>query len=273
MLAKMIVLNANHGPDETDFHYRRIKDAVTQHFETCTPTTSPIFQSLVGRIAAERGDAIQQEDDESIENAVWRHCKEYNRCRPKGYKAKTSRYCAIVHDIRDLLPAWSQREFECSVAAVELNMITGKTLKKIKLKADVVEGACGAELPKAAAKPTKLEDNKSIRSSGGNAVVLSLSLLSEPTHRLVCEIMVAATIPTMLFSADACRELKDHVRSEAWLIRQNEGGTFEHIFETFRALQDEDLLVKLGFSSSKPTAMVAKVGGLFYCQRECHGKM
>ena len=273
VLAMFIVLNANHGPDETDFHYRRVKDICSEHFDVCSPRTSPMFQTLVGRIAAERGDAIDVAEGQTLEDAVWTFCKESNRCRPKGYKSTMAGYCAAVHDLRDLLPTWSQRLFENSVAAIELNMLTSKSLPVVKLAADPVAADPAAASEIDVTNPRKLTiADRTIRSCGGNAVVLSLALLSEDTHKLLVEIIVAVTTPTMLFSAESCRELKDVKRSQCWLVQMNQGRVYDHVLHTFDALRDEDLMVRLGFASSKPTASVASPGHRSYFIGKRHRK-
>ena len=244
MLLAMIAINLPHGPDETDLRFNQVRQTMTRYYSSTTPALSPIFQRLAGHMIKEKGDAVEPQHGESIEAALWRHLEQETYYKKKGYKTNKGRFHAVVHDGLELLSRWHCTLFEVTVPCIELDMIQTAALPKIKL---ALAGADVASNQESTSSKLVSAADRSLRSCGANAMVISLALLSDPSNRRILAIACCLAKPTMSWHGHASRELRDVKRSQAWLLEQVRGGAAMAAFEVFGVLKCADFLTVSGF--------------------------
>jgi hypothetical protein len=66
----MIIMNLNHGPDESDLRYVQIRESMMRHYDLCNLRTSPIFGHLLSQMLKEREGDLECCDGEPIEVIV-----------------------------------------------------------------------------------------------------------------------------------------------------------------------------------------------------------
>ena len=243
MMLLLIVLNLPHGPDESDLRFNQLRLCMTEHYRLCNPRTSPIFQKFENRILEERGEDLQPAEGETLTQCLWRTMGEETLYRPKGYKVNIARWVALVGDGRQLLGRWTHTLFDCTVPAIEHNMIPEKALAHITLKVN------GADVDSAESTSTKkvCPGDRTVRSCGANAVVMALMLLSEYTNRRLFAICISVATVSMHWAGHAARELRDVARSQAWLLGQLRRGLLSHVHSTLDILTEDEFTRVTGF--------------------------
>jgi hypothetical protein len=191
------------------------------------------------------GGAFDCEDGLTQEQTLWRNLAENTIYKKKGYKCNISRFCAIVSEGRELRKRWTASLFEATVPAIEHNMINKAALAKIKLKTD---GADEASINDATSSKKLSVGDRTLRSCGVNAVVITMATLSDESHYRSLTHVIDGAIPTMHFGAHASRELRDVKRSQAWLLAQVRGGLFDHMLATLRIMVNEDFMREARFA-------------------------
>jgi len=252
MLVALIPVNLAHGPDETDLRFKQIRDVMAVHYNTQTAGLSPIFQADIGRIVSDLQDEVELEGDETMPEAIWKYGKENNMYRRKGYKTKISRFLALLSELKKLLQRWGLATFELKVVAVELDFIKKKALPHIELR---TSGQDEASVGASAGTSSKLVtvDDRTLRSCGVNAVVLSLAVMASEKHRRLLAGVVCISGQLLKWHGELSRKCRSAKGSQEWLVSQLRGATMETCNEVFEAFEKEQTLEACDFlvSSSR----------------------
>lgn len=244
LLCAMIIVNLAHGPDDTGLRFGQVRDTLQAHFQETSPLLSPVFQQLVGQMLRERSDEILPEEGEGREAALWRFLQEENFYKKKGCKVNIGRFFSLVAAGKVLAEQWACAQFQVTIPALELDMLTNKSLPHVRLQ---VSGADEATDANTTSRRKLAIDDRSLRSCGANALVLALAILSDHRHQRLLAIICRLSAPTVDWHGDSSRSLRDVAASRAWLMRQLRGGLAEHILQTWEVLGCQDFMRSSGF--------------------------
>ena len=94
-----MVINAPHGPDDAGLRYRWLCHFTNDHYAASSPSIWPSFQQHYPAMVQELGDQIQQLFGETMQDAVWRFCRNRSLYGKKGHKTHMGRFGAVFHDV------------------------------------------------------------------------------------------------------------------------------------------------------------------------------
>ena len=151
----------------------------------------------------------------------------------KGHKLTQSRYNAVLHSSLELSSKWATRLFQVSIPTIELDMIPNKALTKIGLK---FGGADPATNDDTTSKKHISTGDRTLRTCGVNAQVIAFALLSDMTHHRLLSILSHIAKPILPYYTDTYANQKDVKSSQAWLIKQLQGGMMQHVLNFFLQL-------------------------------------
>ena len=243
----MIVMNLPHGPDETDVRYQQTKSTMTQHYNIASPATSPIFRMLSSEMIQE--NQLEKPDGMTELEALWAWLKQENLNRKKGYKVNKGRFMAVVHQGLELVRKWNTNLFEITVPSIELDFLQNKAMPKIKLASTGAD-----ELSNLSSTSSKRIDtgDRTLRTCGVNAMVISLAMLADESHRRVLGTICGLAEKTMDWHGHASRELRSVEKSQDWLLKQVQGDCCHSAFDVVSLLDNDDFLRLSGFLPSNP---------------------
>ena len=186
----LIVINLPHGPEESDLRFQQIRQVMEKHYATLSPALSPIFQKFARRIDAEFGDTVSPAPNQTREEALWEAMQCASHYKRKGYKTNKGRFHAVVADGLGLVRSWYTTLFEVTVPTLELDMVQKVALPKIRL---ATTGADEGASASTSAKHVSVGD-RTLRTCGVNAMVISLAMLSDSDHHRRLAIFFAIRI-------------------------------------------------------------------------------
>ena len=246
MMLVMCVLNLPSQPDDSDLRFRQVRDLMTDHYNTMTPETSPIFQFLSSEMHKERRSEVHCEEGENKDQALWRVLKQDSYFRTKPDRCCIARFCAIVGSARRLLETWYSTSFELAVSAIESNMITSRALPKIALKTSGQDVASVGEEGTTSRKVVGVVD-RTLRSCGANGVVISLGVIANEANRRHVAIVVGPGTKAMQWSGECSTRMRSVKDNQAWLIEQLQGGLCKHVCDIFQILGEQQFLTLAEF--------------------------
>lgn len=135
-LLMMIVINLPHGPDESDMRWQQLKAVLGEHFQRQSHSSSPLFQHYLLDMLKERRGEIEQVDGMTEEAALWSLLQAESHMRKKGHKCNVGRFMSVVYDGQGLAKKWFSTLFECSVAALDLDVVVTAALPRIRLQTE-----------------------------------------------------------------------------------------------------------------------------------------
>jgi len=243
----MVAANVHHGPQDTDAHYNTMQTVLRQHYSSSSATLSPLFQSNMQRLHKELKVLIDPHEGETTEQAMWRFAKERNESRKKGYKVKKSRYLQLLAEAKQMLGLWALIGFEVTYVSIETDAIKPKLLPLLgKMKFSVMVGETSA---KGTGGKILGVDDKLIRSSGCNAIAISVAIFSDEHHRrLLCGI-VSISGKLLKWHQTESKQCRSVDGSQAWLLSQIQGAAMSDVAEVFKVLESEIFLEQMDFLS------------------------
>lgn len=248
----MIVMNINHGPDDSDLRYQQIKDTMAAHFRDHRPSTSPIFGALSREIHREF-EHLEVSPGESVETTLWNAMAEDSFFKRLGEKVNKARFMAIIKGGQELVRRWFTWLFEVSVTCIELDFVNDRMADRVTLKGAM--GIVSHDGESTSRKHISAAD-KTIRSCGGNAVAISLGVLSEYGNLRVLASVVSLCEPTLAWMGTASATLRDTTASQAWLLAQVRGASLKVVDATLSILCEEDFMRRARFLNSTSRALL-----------------
>jgi len=155
----------------------------------------------------------------------------------KGYRSNMTSFHSVVADSYQLLKKWPQVLFEVQYMCVELDFVSTKVwnfMMQCQLRSNRPEGTATTGASALAL------DDKALRSTGANAVVICMLLLSNPSSRRLLGSIVIAGLAVQAWHEHSVRELRDVDRSRLWLVHQLTEGFADHLHSIWRVLDTPD---------------------------------
>ena len=132
----------------------------------------------------------------------------------KNQRVCVARYNSVVVGVMKLLKRWNATKFELSVPAIECNTITKRALPKIAVKTTGADVGSVGEGATTSRKVVSAAD-RSIRSCGVNAVVVSLSVISNDMNKRALANVAFTSLSVVSWSGEARRETSSASRAKS----------------------------------------------------------
>lgn len=255
ILVALVAANRNHGPDSTDLRYLQCRQAMKHHFNVATPRTSPMFLELSGSMMEQFQGEFEVTDGQDSLDALWGCMRTRCLTDRKGYRANLNRFHSVISDCNRMLQKSSQVLFETMYMCVEMDFVKTKVwnfMMQCQLRRR------DPEAPMTTNSSSLALDDKALRSTGANAVVICMLLLSNPDSRRLLATIVQAGLAVQRWHEHSNRELRDVHRSKLWLLGQVTGGFAEHLTSIWLVLETSDTLRQcelLGVSEAAHSSM------------------
>ena len=109
-----------------------------------------------------------------------------------GFKKRNARFLDLRRGLKELLPKWSVKACQYEHVGLELGMVTEKHVDKLKKDTCVVKDTPD---PTSTSAAVLTLDDKVVRGTCQNALVIACTMLGEGSHFNLCAIIVARTEP------------------------------------------------------------------------------
>lgn len=247
LLLCLVTVNLNHGPDSTDLRFWQLRESMQHHLSVSSPSSSPLFQALSSRMLEEAKHEVDLDSVGDPLAALWSFVGKTSFQDKKGYKANLNRFHSVVAELRTLLQKSARLLFQYQHFCIDAGFLNNR-IAAYQLKVQL-RGKDPSSSETTARTAIGLDD-KALRSTGANAVVIAmllLLLLSSPGKLRLVHMLTEVGMCVMEWHAYANRECRDVFRSKLWLLDQVTNGFGKHLFEISQVLLDNDILVMTGF--------------------------
>jgi hypothetical protein len=239
----LIAANKDHGPDESDMRYNQLRDMMAEHMRNSTPGSSAVFQHLLSSMLRERSEELESVEGASLEVRLWTLLETWLAHKPKGSRTTCAQFMRVPRTLRELLSVWWSTVFSVTVPALELDMVTKNALPKVALRCS---GADDAAVASTSAKTVSVGD-RTLRTCGVNAVVITMGAMSNPCHHRLASIVEGTARPTTHWQGHGNKECRSGPSSQKWFLDQLGGDLCKHVHETLTVDLSLDFLDRCGF--------------------------
>jgi len=255
ILLVVVGFNCTWGPDREEARYKQILDTMGDVYEKVPANSNVLYKNASLRIADEldrKGVELPGERPKEVE--VYDYLKKELPARRYGHRLNLGRFGDSVEGCMIHLGNWFRDEFESSTVALEWDMLKGKKLEKLIVHAAAAEG----EVPESGSSTSSLRatiDEKMLRSSADNALIIKTLMWSVPMHRQIMYAFLRSSKPSNDWRKAANHFHRDPKETKPWLTSQiAEHHVMHHINDTVKVLEDGSALQEIGFLLS-PEAM------------------
>ena len=239
----MIACNLLEGPDGTDLRYNQLRSASADLFKNTTPKTNALFRHYFRDLRSELDDRLPLDETTDVDK-VWTTLRSWALARPKKYRLHLNRFQGVVSEGTYLLSHWYSSLCVAEFAALELDFMKSADMTvKLKLPATGADAQADTSTTKAVQ-----VDARAIRAAAQNAVVVTVLLLQQSTHRRLLQMIVDSAMPVTMWHGVQNRACRDVAKGADWAVGQVTGDFMEHISLVMGALVDEAAATRCGFA-------------------------
>jgi len=218
----LVVWNFVNGPQDNDYRYHQLRGAAEKVMKTFTWLTNKHFQEHAPNILEEMREAgVELPGNESPDKEAYDYWCQRQSFRRKKDKVMMGRFCQFTHRMEHELQWWTMDLYEREVVGIELDMFKSAKFCRRMIKTaslDIPEGG----LPTSSKVLTV--DDKAIRSCADTALLVSVAMLSQPSHHRLCEIIMAQFREVMSWRTMCNKDCRDPDTSRQFLVAQACGG-------------------------------------------------
>ena len=165
----------------------------------------------------------------------------------KRLQSKKSRYLQLLAEAKQMLGAWALIGFEVTYVSIETDAIKQKLLPLLgKMKFSVMAGETG---DKGTGSKILGVDDKLIRSSGCNAIAISVAIFSDEHHRRLLRGIVGISEALLRWHQTESTQCRSVDGNQAWLLSQIQGAAMSDVAQVFKVLESEIFLEQMDFLS------------------------
>ena len=244
-LLMLVSWNLPWGWEREALRLQELRDSMKELFSLFNARNCCLFLELVSEIIEdhEMADIIYPgEADPDLE--CW-HQVHARVCLQKfGRRTTMCRFLGSLTTAKEMLPRWGEDKFIRTYLAVEKDMLKGgKLMTSISVgPADAVTEGGGSTAPHRVGIV-----EKTARGSGGNAVVISVLMLSEPMNKKIVQIVVSLAGPTLKWHQHQNSTLRDATASSDWIKKQIAGDFMSSVCQTVQLLTNDGIIGEVGF--------------------------
>lgn len=242
-LLMLVALNVPHGPWDDDVRYAQTQESWKELKSNNTSRSSVLFQDHLPSMIEELQPLLALHDFTGpVEDKIFELTTEEPALTKKGYKRKNARFLDVLRGLRDLLPMWSLKLCQYEHVAIELGMVTDKQVDKLTLSADAGDSTD----PRSTAPSVLTLDDKIVRGTCQNALVIACAMLGESSHRHLVSIIVNCCKPVEEWHSAQNKLLRSEKDSAKWILDQLEGDFMKHVNAILLTMQDPLVLAECG---------------------------
>lgn len=161
---------------------------------------------------------------------------ETQRVPTTRYRVNLNRFRSFVTECSSMVTLWHLRLFQCSYAALELDMISGRAVRERIL----TKAAAQAEVRASTGTTTVAIDDRTLGSCAQNALAIAMLYLSDPFNKELIVIVMRITKPVTDQHTASERVTRDVYGASDWLRKHVEGEHHKHLFEVWKSISDPD---------------------------------
>ena len=247
-LVCMISWNLPYGHDQDEQRRRQLRECMAHVYEAETFESCVLFKEWSAQMLSDwinNGNelpGVKAAEEELWDALVAR--TPFARC---GRRASLCRFQDLVAAGEANVKFWAIDAFERTTVALELDFLKGRGFnERIRLKMgateEIAEGGCSTS--------TKLvtAEMRSLRSCAANAVVISVSLLSDTQNRRVVNSFLSAASVIKEWHGHQNKVLRSGLAAREWLVQQVAGlGYMRHVSLVVGRLGNVGCLAESGF--------------------------
>ena len=247
-LLMLITWNLEFGPYQDSERKDQLRAVLSNIYQHKQPCDVPLFEAYSPATIdeLEAGGTCEFDHSEILSLQLWDYLSTENRAGNMGRRIALNRFGAGVAANRNGLRLWHKRLFERTILALEMDLVTNKTLQKMpKLKPGLPEmGSEGG----GSTNPKLLQlSNKSVLSGVANGIVTSMLTLHNTHQRRVLQVVDVVGAPFNAWQS-WMQDLTKSAEGTSKYISENTSGAFTmHLLKFIRLLTDTESLVKCSF--------------------------
>ena len=245
-LLMLVTLNVPHGPWDDDVRNAQAKEGWEETKKHYTARSAVLFQDHLPHMVDEMKPLLAKCDFTGpIEEQIWMMTSDEPALTKKGTKKKNARFLDVLRGLRELLPLWSLKLMQYEHVCIELGMVSEKQMDKLSLSVDVSESD-----HKSTAPSVLTLDDKIVRGTCQNALVIACAMLGIHSHKHLINIIVNVCKPVEAWHSEQNKQLRSEASSAKWILDQLEGDFFKHVNDTILTMQDPLVLAECGIAQN-----------------------
>ena len=246
-LLMLVTLNLEHGPWDCDTRHAQVQEGWAETASIHTSSTSVLFQHHLPNMIYQLRHVLEKMDFIGpVDNAVFDMTHQEPLLKKKGYKKRNARFMDLRRGLKELLPKWSVKCCQYEHVAIEMGMVSQKQIEK--LKKGVAPAIKETQDPNSTSAAVLTLDDKVVRGTCQNALVISVAMLSEGSHYHLCAIVVACTEPVDSWHSTQNKALRSEAESIKWVVKQLEGDFWKHCRDILGTMRDVKVLASVGIT-------------------------
>ena len=242
----MLTNNLGFGPERDEcLRFAQMQEALKLYFEVQDWCSAELFLARAPAMLREMGDTLVTRDDEPPMQSLWNKLKADHEYPKLGHRTKLCQFMGFQKENENLLGSWTERLWKAEVLALEHDLLTARNMQeKVFIKSSVLRHAVDTTRTDSS---LATADNKLLRSSSQNGVVISVQTLSSSMNKrtLACITWPVKCLRTWAGKHSA--DCRSSVESAAWMKEQIERGFHRCNVNLFGSLTDIDVMTKCDF--------------------------
>ena len=252
-LLNIVGWNIPFGPRAGErLRQHQMRSCLTKLYDNHTSPTVPLFgRHARGILESLNKMNVQLPGVRDPEEEVWDYMKERAKLQPvTSRRTHMSRFSSAPYSLIKHADAWDICEFETTYCCLEMDFLGSSKITKL-LKGNL--GIAGAGDDGAAVAPvsdTSL-DEKLIRASAVNAVVIGYQMYSNGTNRRNFTALAEPARVMVDFHTEQNRDTRGSNSTHEWVVKQvGHGGYVEHVSKIIGVLHDPVALCRADYAIS-----------------------
>ena len=229
-----------------------MRSCLTKLYEQNAPPSVPLFGHHARDILSclEKMD-VKLPGARDPEYEVWTWMKERVKLSPvTSRRTHMSQFSSASYSLIKHVGSWAICEFETTYCCLEMDFLGSTKLTKLlksNLGADAAGADGGGDGAVGAVSDTSI-DEKLIRASSANAVVIGYQMYSNGTNRRYFSSLAELARLEVGFHTEQNRDTRSSQTTHDWYLKQVDGGFIKHVSELMGVLHDPIALARADFA-------------------------
>lgn len=246
-LTMLTVWNTPFGAWDEDVRYKQALASLDSKFSdpTYDIDQDPVFQALLPGMIRDQG-MCHLAGDPNISRLVWEAMRDRSCWATKGSRVHLNRFLAVIRTGLHEMQCWHERLFAYTWIAIEMDMLKGAKLERLRLKDPASgQGDDAASVPLQHATP----DKQALKAACQNTLVLSVLALSAPENNMKQRVILAACEPVEAWHSSQNKATRNVSDTFAWMAEQLSHGFMDHLGDIWSVLGSFSKLDWVGFTT------------------------
>ena len=176
----LLDLNCCHGPQEDQYRFMQIRDAMTWLYDHSHPHEQPLFQMWAPDMIEQLTEiGVHFDTDGDVQQQLWDYLREREKWVKTDRRIDFVRFHASSRGAAKACPFWAVEAWEVTWVTVELDMVKGDALiSKLKLRMSIKEGPNEGDVPM-----------KGVVNTEDNSLVVKMTVRNGRHNRRLVKVM------------------------------------------------------------------------------------